>query len=140
MNRIFLRVVLTGGAVLSVLLVPVWVVAGLSGVLLLPVVALYASAACVVPSFALARTRRWQRLPFPEWVRYGAAGLVWSLGLCLLVTGVIVGAPHNGWSVLTWPVFRDRVLWMTGVLVPAVVVTHLLVRLLEGRRARTPRS
>ncbi|MFC9297158.1 hypothetical protein ACFTWH_01490 [Streptomyces sp. NPDC057011] len=136
MDRMFLRVVFIGGVVLSVMLVPVWAVAGLHAPLLLPFAALYASAACVVPAFALARTRRWQRLPFPEWVRYGAAGLVCSLGACLLFTGLIVSAPHNGWSVLTWHDFRDRVAWMTGVLVPAVVLTHLVIGWLDRRRAR----
>ncbi|MFG2877762.1 hypothetical protein ACGFYU_22655 [Streptomyces sp. NPDC048337] len=136
MDRVFLRVVLVGGAVLSVMLVPVWVGAGLHAPYLLPFAALYVSAACVAPAFALARTRRWQRLPVPEWVRYAGAGLVCSLGLCLLVTGVIVGAPHNGWSVLTWHDFRNRVLWMVGMLVPAVVLTHLVIRFLDRRRAR----
>ncbi|WP_189186566.1 hypothetical protein [Streptomyces albiflavescens] len=72
----------------------------------------------------------------PGWIAYLAAAVVWSAALSLLTSMVLMGLPHGWETALSWTDIRLRTTWIAGVLVPAAVGTHLVIRLWQRRRPR----
>ncbi|WP_406331236.1 hypothetical protein [Streptomyces sp. NBC_00203] len=96
------------------------------------------SIAGVVPTCGLARgwlTSRDRRTP--DWIAYLAAALVWSAALSLLTSMVLTGLPHGWETAWSWAGIRRRTTWIAGVLAPAALGTHLVIRLWD--RPRRPK-
>ncbi|MFC7259089.1 hypothetical protein [Streptomyces lutosisoli] len=96
------------------------------------------SIAGVVPTCGLARrwlTSRDRRTP--DWIAYLAAALVWSAALSLLTSVVLTGLPHGWDTAWSWSDIRLRTTWIAGVLAPAALGTHLVIRLWDRPRRPT---
>ncbi|MCX4762232.1 hypothetical protein OG562_14855 [Streptomyces sp. NBC_01275] len=92
----------------------------------------------VVPTHALVfrwlgkRDRR-----VPGWIAYLAAAVVSSVALSLLTSLILIGLPHAWETAVSWSDIRLRTTWIAGVLVPAAVGTHLVIRLWRRLESRT---
>lgn len=73
----------------------------------------------------------------PDWIAYLAAALVWSAVLSLLTSVVLTGLPHGWETAWSWADIRLRTTWIAGVLAPAALGTHLVIRLWDRPRCPT---
>ncbi|MFF3017891.1 hypothetical protein [Streptomyces sp. NPDC057939] len=127
MRRELSHVIRVGWLVAAVVFTPVWPLMGDDASAVPTRVIVHGGLMTVfgiLPAYALAVRKVWDRTRLPLCVRLVFTAFAWSAVLSLFV-GVLIAALPHGWGALEWEQLRLRTLWIATFLVPASLLTWL---------------